>query len=56
MLLNTTHFFIIKIPPKKQERQEIAFNHLPHFTAKVIDATLSSDNLLRSKKNLLGRI
>ena len=56
MLLNTTHFLFIKIPPKKQKRQEIAFNHLPHFTAKVIDATLSSDNLLRSKKNLLGRI
>ena len=59
-----TFFYYKNSTKKKQELQQITFNHLPHiefkdfmsiyknFTAKVIDATLSSDNLLRSKKNL----
>ena len=70
--LNSTHYFIMKIP-NKQELQHIAFNHLSDIyfrdlmnsykkcTAKpysflVIDATLALDNPLRFRKNLLERI
>ena len=56
--------------PNKRELQQIAFNHLSDInfmslykkcTAKpysflVSDATLASDNPLRFRKNLLGRI
>ena len=72
MRLNSTHYFIMKIP-NKQELQQIAFNHssevnFRHFmylykncAAKpysflVIDTTLASDNPLRFRKNLLERI
>ena len=67
--LNSTHFFIMKIPSKR-ELQQIALNHSSdiHFkdfikiykkyTAElysflVNDTTLPSDDLLRFKKNLL---
>ena len=70
--LNSTHYFIIKIP-NKWELQQVAFNHssdveLKDFmhlyktcTAKpysflVIDATLPSDNPSSFRKNLLERI
>ena len=70
--INSTHYFIMKIP-NKREVQQNAFNHslgndfkdfmnlYKKFTAKpypflVIAATLSSYNLLRFRKNLLGRI
>ena len=70
--LNSTHYFIMKIP-NKQEIQQIAFNHSSDIdfkefmsldkkcTAKpysflVIDATLASDNPLRFRKNLSERI
>ena len=66
--LNSTHYFIMKIP-NKREIQQIAFNHLSdvHFTdfmnlykkcnAKpysflVLDATLASYNHLRFRRNL----
>ena len=65
---NTTHFFIMKIPNKK-ELQQIAINHSSDINTKdfieiyrkctdkpyfflVIDTTLSSNNLLRFRKNL----
>ena len=67
--LNSTHFFIMKIP-NKRELQQIAVNHSSYIdfkdfikiykkcTAKpysflVIDTTLPSDNPLRFRKNLL---
>ena len=67
--LNSTHFFIMKIP-NKRELQQIALNHSSDIdfkdfmkiykkcTAKpysflVNDTTLPSDDLLRFKKNLL---
>ena len=70
--LNSTHYFIMKIP-NKRELQQIAFNHssdidLKNFmnlykkcTAKafsflVIDARPASDNLLHFRENLLERI
>ena len=70
--LNSTHYFIIKIPNKK-ELQQIAFNHssdidfqdymnlYKKFTEKpysflVIDTTLVSDSPSRFRKNLLERI
>ena len=70
--LNYTHYFIMKIP-KKRELQQIAFNHssdteFKNFinlstkcTAKpysilVIDATLASYNHSPFRKNLLERI
>ena len=70
--LNYTHYFIMKIP-NKRELQQIAFNHSSDIdfqdfmnlykkcTAKpysflVIDATLASDNPSRFRKNLLERI
>ena len=65
--LNTTHFFIMKIP-NKRELQQIAINHLSDIDFKyfvkiykkctddpysflVNDTTLSSDNPLRFRKN-----
>ena len=70
--LNSTHYFIMKIPNKAQLEQ-VEFNHLSDndfknfinlykkCTAKpysflVIDATLRLDNPLRFRKNLLKRI
>ena len=66
--LNTTHFFIVKIPNKK-ELQKISYNQssdsnfkdfvnlYKKCTAKlsfsVIDDTRASDNLLRFRKNIL---
>ena len=67
--LNSIHFFIMKIPNKK-EFQKIAFNHSSDIDFKdfmkiykkcaaepysflVIDTTLSSDNPLKLRKNLL---
>ena len=69
--LNSTHYFIMKIP-NKRELQQITFNHSSDIdfrdfmnlykkcTAKsffllVIDATLASDNPFRFKKNLLEK-
>ena len=66
---NTTHFFIMKIP-NKRELQQIALNHTSDvdindfvrmykryiaepYSFLVNDTTLPSDNLLRSRKNLL---
>ena len=65
---NTTHFFILNIP-NKRELQQIAINHSPDINTKdfieiyrkctdkkysllVIDTTVSSNNLLRFRKNL----
>ena len=70
--LNTTHFFIMNIP-KKRELKQITYNHLLNIDSKdfmnlhkkcflkpfyclVIGSTLVSDNLLRFKKNLLETI
>ena len=68
--LNSTHFFIMKIP-NKRELQQIALNHSSDidfkdfmniykkstkepYTFLVNDTTLPSDNHLRFRKNLLG--
>ena len=68
--LNSTHFFIMKIP-NKRELQQIALNHSSDIdfkdfikiykkcTAKpysllVIDTTLASDNPLRFRKSLFN--
>ena len=68
--LNSTHFFIMKIPNKRELRQ-IALNHSSDIDFKdfmqiykkcttepysfsVNDTTLPSDDLLRFRKNLLG--
>ena len=68
--LNSTHFFIMKIPNKRELRQ-IALNHSSDIDFKdfmniykkctkepysflVNDTTLPSDNPLRLRKNLLG--
>ena len=68
--LNSTHFFIMKIP-NNRELQQIALNHssdidfkdfmniYKNYTAEpysclVNDTTLPSDDLLRFRKNLLG--
>ena len=68
--LNSTHFFIMKIPNKK-ELQQTALNHSSDIDFKdsmniykkcttepysflVNDTTLPSDDLLRFRKNLLG--
>ena len=68
--LNSTHFFIMKIP-NKRELQQIALNHSSDINSKdfikiykkctaepysflVNDATLASDNLLRFRKNLFN--
>ena len=66
--LNTSHFFIMKIP-NKRELQQIAINHSSDINTKdfieiyrkcsdkpysflVIDTTIPSNNLLRFRKNL----
>ena len=66
--MNTTHFFIAKIP-NKRELREIAINHTSDISTKdfadiyrkctsepylffVNDATLASNNPLRFRKNL----
>ena len=68
--LNTTHFFITKIP-NKRELQQIILNHSSDISTKdfiniykkctskpysflVNDATLASDNPLRFRKNLFN--
>ena len=68
--LNSTHFFIMKIP-NKRELQQIALNHSSDINSKdfikiykkytaepysflVNDATLASDNPLRFRKNLFN--
>ena len=68
--LNSTHFFIMKIP-NKREFQQIALNHSSDIDFKdfmniyktcttepysflVNDTTLPSDDPLRFRKNLLG--
>ena len=68
--LNSTHFFIMKIP-NKRELQQIALNHSSDIDLKdfmesykkcttepysflVNDTTLPSDDPLRFRKNLLG--
>ena len=68
--LNYTHFFIMKIP-NKRELQQIALNHSSDISTKdfikiykkytpepysflVNDATLASDNPLRFRKNLFN--
>ena len=68
--LNTSHFFIAKIP-NKRELQQIAINHSSDINTKdfaniyrkctaepysflVNDTTLASDNPLRFRKNLFG--
>ena len=70
--LNTTNFFIMKIP-NKRELQQIVFNHSSDIEFKdfmnlhknstpkpcsflVIDATLASDNPLRFRKNFFERM
>ena len=70
--LNTSHFFIAKIP-NKRELQQIAINHSSDISTKdftniyrkctvepysffVNDTTLASDNPLRFRKNLFGHI
>ena len=67
--LNATHYFIVKIP-EKRELQQIASNHLSgidfkgfmklykdytkeSYSCLVNDTTFSLDNPLRFKKNLL---
>ena len=68
--LNSTHFFIMKVP-NKRELQQIALNHSSDIDFKdfmqiykkfntepysflVNDTTLPSDDPLRFRKNLLG--
>ena len=68
--LNTTHFFITKIP-NKRELQQIALNHSSDISTKDFintykkyttkpysflanDAMLASDNLLRFRKNIFS--
>ena len=57
--LNSTHYFIMKIP-NKSELQQIMNLHkkgtAKPYTFLVIDSTLASDNLLHFRKNLLERI
>ena len=70
--LNSTHYFIMKIP-NKQELQQIKFNDsldiefrdfmnlykkciAKPYSFLLIDATLASDNPSRIRKNLLERI
>ena len=69
--LNSTHYFIMKIP-NEQELQQIAFNHSSDIDFKdvmnlykkctsktysflVIDTTLASDNPLHFRNNLSER-
>ena len=68
--LNSTHFFVMKIP-NKRELQQISLNHSSDINSKdfikiykkctaepysflVNDATLASDNPLRFRKNLFN--
>ena len=68
--LNSTHFFIMKIP-NKRELQQIALNHSSDISTKdfikiykkfkakpysflVNDATIASDNPLRFRRNLFN--
>ena len=68
--LNSTHFFVMKIP-NKRELQQISLNHSSDINSKdfikiykkctaepysilVNDATLASDNFLRFRKNLFN--
>ena len=65
--LNSTHFFIMKIP-NKRELQQVALNHSSDidfmeiykkcttepYSFLVNDTTSPSDNPLRFRKNLLG--
>ena len=68
--LNSTHFFVMKIP-NKRELQQIALNHLSDINSEdfikiykkwtaepysflVNDAMLPSDHLLRFRKNLFS--
>ena len=68
--LNSTHFFIMKIP-NKRELQQIAINHSSDINTKdfaniyrkctaepysflVNDTTLASDNPLRFRKNIFN--
>ena len=70
--LDTTHFFIMEIP-NKRELELISYNHSSYIDSKyimnlykqctgksfsflLIDATLSSDNRFRFRKNLAERI
>ena len=70
--LNSTHYFIIKIPIKR-ELQQIPFNYSldidvrdfmnlykkcteKPYSSLVIDSTFASDNLLRFRKNLVDLI
>ena len=70
--LNSTHYFVMKIP-NKRELQQIAFNHSSDidfqdvmnlykkstaapYSFLVIDTTLPSDNSSRFRKNLLETI
>ena len=70
--VNSTHYFVIKIPNKKEFKQ-IAFNHssdidfqdfmnlykkwtAERYSFLVIDTTLSSDNSSRFRKKLLETI
>ena len=70
--LNSTHYFIMKIP-NKRELQQTVFNHSSDIDFKdfmniykkcpkkpyyflVIDATLASDNPLHFRKSLVERI
>ena len=69
--LNSTHYFVMKIP-NKRELQQVAFNHsldiyfqdfpnlfkecnLKSFPLLVINTTLLSDNSSRFKSNLLEK-
>ena len=61
--LNTTHFFIMKVP-NKRELQQIATNHSSDidfncsnkpYSFLVNDTTLASDNPLRFRKNLFNK-
>ena len=56
--LNSTHFFIMKIP-NKRELQQIALNHSSDINSKDLikiykKCTLASDNPLRFRKNLFN--
>ena len=52
--LNSTHFFIMKIP-NKRELQQIALNHSSDISIFLVnDATLASDNPLKFRKSLFN--
>ena len=70
--LNSTHYFIIKIPNKRELKQIVFHNSsdidfqdfmnlyktctTKPYSFLVIDATLALDNPLRCRKNLVERI